>query len=146
MTTYILIRYLHFVGIFLIVGTLVAEHLLLKPTHTRSELNRLSRIDAVYGIGAVLVLTAGLLMWFAVGKPAVFYTKNWVFHLKITLFAIVAILSIWPTIFFLKNRKGDPEEAVKIPVHLKVMIRMEMLLVVVIPLLAILMALGVGTF
>lgn len=146
MTLFIFIRYLHFIGIFLIVGTLVSEHLLLKPAHSRGELGRLSRIDAIYGLGAVIVLVAGLIMWFGLGKPSEFYTKNWVFHLKVTLFTIVGILSIWPTVYFIKNRKGEPKKMIETPKYLKMIVRIELLLITIIPLLAVLMALGIGRF
>jgi putative membrane protein len=147
MTTEILLRYLHFISIFAIVGALVSEHLLLKPELTRAELKRLSRIDAVYGIAAVLLLTAGLTLWFSgVGKPTVFYSKNWVFHLKIASFAIIGLLSIYPTVFFIKQSKGEPTESVVTPKIIFWMLRIELLLLFVIPLLAGLMSRGVGFF
>jgi putative membrane protein len=106
MSTEILLRYLHFISIFAIVGSLVSEHVLLKPELTRAELKRLSRIDSVYGVSAILLLSAGLTLWFSgVGKPTVYYSKNWIFHLKITLFAIIGLLSIYPTIFLSSKAK-----------------------------------------
>src|SRR6478752_5625650 len=106
MTPEIILRYVHFISIFAIVSSLVSEHLLLKKTLTRAEVSRLSRIDAVYGLAALTLLTVGLTLWLgSFGKPAVYYTKNWIFHTKITLFATVGLLSIYPTIFFLKNQK-----------------------------------------
>src|SRR5690242_2822278 len=105
--TEILLRYVHFISIFGIVGSLVSEHMLLKKEMTRAELKRLSRIDAVYGLAALTLLGAGLTLWFSgVGKPAYYYSHNWIFHLKITCFALLGVLSIYPTIFFIKNR-GD---------------------------------------
>src|SRR5436190_13518076 len=63
MTTEIILRYFHFISIFAIVSTLVAEHLLLKKSLTRAEIGRLARIDAVYGIAALTLLCAGLTLW-----------------------------------------------------------------------------------
>lgn len=142
----IFIRYLHFISIFMVVSSLVAEHLLLKPELTRGEIKRLSVIDGIYGMGALLVLGAGLLLWFVVGKPSAFYTHNYLFHTKITLYILLGLLSIGPTIFFLKNRKGDPNESVKLPSKIKWFIRIELLLIFIIPLLASLMAKGVGYY
>jgi len=145
MTLEIILRYLHFTSIFVIVSTLVAEHLLLQKEIPRSSVARLARVDAIYGMAAITLLGAGLTLWFSgVGKPTEFYSKNWIFHTKITLFAMVGILSIYPTIFFLKNRKGDPEEMVSIPKIIFWMLRFELLLLFIIPLLAGLMAKGVG--
>jgi putative membrane protein len=147
MTSEILLRYVHFISIFTIVGTLVSEHLLLKKTLTRAEIGRIARIDAIYGIAAVTLLAAGLTLWLGgVGKPSVYYTKNWIFHTKITFFLIIGLLSIYPTIFFIKNRKGDPAEQIAIPKSIFWMLRFELLLLFIIPLLAGLMARGVGFF
>lgn len=147
MSTEITLRYLHFISIFAIVGSLVSEHLLLKKELTRAEVTRLSRIDAVYGLAALTLLTVGLTLWLGgFGKPTVFYSKNWVFHLKITLFAIIGLLSIYPTVFFLKNRKGNQQDIVQIPKSIFWMLRFELLLLFIIPILAGLMAKGVGYF
>jgi putative membrane protein len=145
MTTELVLRYIHFISIFAIVGTLVAEHLLLKKEMTRLELDRIARIDGVYGIAALTLLGAGLTLWLGeFGKPAIFYTKNWIFHTKLTLFILIGLLSIYPTVFFLKNRKGNPEERITIPTSIFWMLRMELLLLFIIPILAGLMAKGIG--
>lgn len=54
MTLEIFLRYIHFVSIFAIVGSLVSEHLLLQKEMTRAQLSRLAKIDAVYGIAPLL--------------------------------------------------------------------------------------------
>jgi putative membrane protein len=129
------------------VGSLVSEHLLLNKEVTRAELDRLSKIDAVYGIAAVVLVSVGLTLWLgSIGKPAIYYTKNWIFLTKVGLFSLIGILSIYPTVFFIKNRKGDPDELVKIPQSIFWMLRLELLFLFVIPLLAGLMARGVGFF
>lgn len=145
MTTEIFLRYLHFISIFAIVGSLVSEHLLLKKEMTRAEIGRLATIDAIYGLAAITLLTAGLTLWLgAFGKPTEFYSRNWIFHTKITLFVAIGLLSIYPTVFFIKNRKGNKEEVVAIPKSIFMMLRFELLLLFIIPLLAGLMARGVG--
>lgn len=141
----IFLRYLHFISIFAIVSTIVSEHLLLKKSMTRSELSRIARVDAVYGIAALTLLAAGFTLWFSgVGKPTAFYSGNWIFHTKITLFLIVGLLSIYPTVFFLRNRKGNPHEVVAVPSKVFWMLRLELMLLFIIPLLAGLMAQGIG--
>ncbi len=145
MTAEIILRYLHFISIFAIVGTLTSEHLLLKKSLTRRESGRLARIDAVYGIAALTLLGAGFTLWLSdIGKPSVFYSKNWIFHTKITLFLLIGILSIRPTVFFIKQRKGPGDEVVSVPKSIFMMLRLELALLVIIPLLAGLMAHGVG--
>jgi putative membrane protein len=147
MTTELLLRYLHFISIFGIVGTLVSEHLLLKPVMTRAEISRVAKIDSIYGLAALSLLIVGLTLWLGgFGKPSEWYSKNWIFHTKLTCFALIGLLSIYPTVFFIKNRKGDANEAVTLPKNIVMMIRIELLLLFVIPLLAGLMSRGVGYF
>ena len=147
MTVVIFLRYIHFISIFVIVSSLVAEHLLLKKDLNRAEIGRLANIDMVYGIAAVTLVAVGLTLWFGgYGKPSVYYTKNWVFHTKITCFIVVGLLSIYPTVFFIKNRKGDATQSVQIPNIIFWMLRIELLLLFIMPLLAGLMAHGVGFF
>ena len=147
MSPEILLRYFHFISIFALVSTLVAEHLLLKKEMTRAEITRISRIDAFYGIAAILVVAAGLTLWFSgVGKPSMYYSRNWIFHTKVTSVILVGLLSIYPTRFFIKNRKGNPTELVTIPGIIFTLIRIELALLFITPLLAALMARGVGFF
>ena len=139
------LRYLHFLSILTIAATVLGEYLLLKPVMTRKEIGRLAKIDAFYGLAAIVLLGAGLTLWFGgISKPTFYYSKNWIFHLKVGLFAFVGILSIYPTVFFIKQRKGDAAETITIPSKLIWMIRLELILLLIIPLLASLMARGIG--
>jgi putative membrane protein len=145
MTTELLLRYLHFISIFIIVAALVSEHVLIKKTMSRHEIARLAAIDGVYGLATLILLGAGLTLWLGgFGKPTEFYSKNWIFHTKLTLFIIIGLLSIYPTVFFLKNRKGDAQDVVQVPAKIFWMLRAEILLLFIIPLLAGLMAKGNG--
>lgn len=145
MYTEIIVRYLHFIGIFTWVSALAAQWLLLQPVLTRRAIQRLAKIDMVYGLSAVLVVGMGLTLWFGVGKPAEFYNTNGIFHLKVTLAVLVGLLSIIPTIFFARQRKGNaPEELVEVPAKIKRIVTLELILMAIIPLLATLMAAGIG--
>ncbi|WP_421870257.1 DUF2214 family protein [Marinoscillum sp.] len=146
MIDFILVKYVHFIGIFAVVGSLVGEALLLKPELKRSEIARLSRVDMVYGLATMVVLGAGFTLWFAIGKPADFYSYNWIFILKLVLFTLVGILSIIPTVFFMKNRKGEQDEYVSLPAKIRNLIYAELAILLLIPLCAVLMANGLGTF
>ena len=111
MTTEIILRYVHFISIFGIVGSLVSEHLLLKKEMTPTELSRLSKIDAVYGLAALTLLGVGLTLWLSgVGKPSIYYTQNWIFILKISLFATIGLLSIYPTIFSWRTEEAKKKK------------------------------------
>lgn len=145
MTTEILLRYLHFVSILTLAGTLTAELAMLRPTLTRKDLGRIALIDGIYGLSAITLLIAGLTLWLGgYTKPSVYYSQNWIFLTKLGLVGLVGILSIYPTIFFLRQRKGTVDEVVTIPQLVLWSVRAEVMLLAVIPLLAGLMARGVG--
>lgn len=139
----LIVRYLHFVGILLLAAALVGEHLLLASEIGARQFRKIMVLDAVYGGSAGLVLVTGLLLWFAVGRPAEFYTQNGVFHAKVTLFFVIGFLSIYPTVFFIKNRKNQ-QQIIRLPKRIISVIRIEMALLILIPLLAVLMARGYG--
>ena len=138
------VRYFHFIGIIGVSSTLIAEGFIIKPSLPKRTISLLARIDAIYGISAIVTLAMGLIMWLWIGKPASFYNANPLFHTKLTLFVIIGILSIWPTLFFLKNRKGEHDEVVQIPRKIRNFVTIEIILLLCIPLLAVLMSRGVG--
>lgn len=147
MTELVLTRYVHFIAVFAIVGAIFSQQFLISKSMSRLEIKRIAKIDAIYGLGALLVLVAGLTLWFWVGKPASIYTRNWLFHSKLTLFIILGILSIYPTIFFLKNRKGqDLDTNIEVPRSVILLLRLELIILLIIPALASFASLGFGVF
>lgn len=140
----ILYRYIHFLGLVLVSGTLMAETLLLRKQLSGLELRRLAMLDGAYGMSILVLLAGGFLQWFAGSKPASFYTGNHVFWAKLGLVALVALISVWPTIWFIRNRKRPDADRVAVPGSVRTLVRLEMALLLVIPLLAVLMARGVG--
>lgn len=144
MTTEIVLRYLHFIAIFTMIGTLSAELVLLKKRMTGSELGRLAMIDGLYGFAAILLVGAGLTLWLgSYGKPADFYTNNPVFIAKLTIVILVGILSAYPTVFFIQKRKVKDAQ-IEVPALVIWIVRAELILLAVVPMLAGLMAKGVG--
>lgn len=139
----LVVRYLHFIGIFGLFSTLVVEHLLVKKSMAPDEIRRLAKIDSIYGLCAIITFVAGLALWLWVGKPSVAYNKNWILHLKVSLFVIVGLLSIYPTVFFLKNRNTNAS-TIEVPAGIIHTIRLELAFLVIIPFLAVLMAAGYG--
>lgn len=141
--------YLHFVAIFALVWFLAKEWTLLKAGADKLDFRRLALADAGFGVSAGMVLLAGLsrLIWGA--KPWAFYAHNPVFHTKIALFVIVGLLSIAPTRAFLRWRKAAVADAnFRVSAsewqRIKRILLLEMHLLGLIPLLAVLMARGIG--
>lgn len=140
----ILIRYLHFISLIVLIAAVLGQHLLLRSRMTRREILKVQRIDILYAVMVIIVLATGFAQWFWVAKPADFYSSNPVFHVKIMLFLLVGIISAYPSVFLGKNKNGDPEETVEVPKLVIMAVRIELLLLFLMPLLAILMARGIG--
>jgi putative membrane protein len=140
----LLIRYLHFAGILVLAGSLISEWLLLKPVHSRAELRRLSLIDAAYGLASLLVVGAGLSMWLAGGKPSTYYSDNPIFITKLVLAGVLGLLSAYPTVFFIREGRGEASEQVSIPPLLRWLVIAELVVLACMPALAVLMAVGIG--
>ncbi len=140
------VKYLHYIAIFLVFATLFLEMILLKPVIKREVLKIVFKIDGYYGMGAMAVVAAGLILWLGVGKPAEFYSQNGIIYLKLGLFIVVGLLSIIPTVFFFRNRKGDDADEIEIPARVRMIVRLELLILLIIPMLAVLMANGIEIF
>jgi putative membrane protein len=140
---------LHFVAVFGIVATIFLEWQTMSRTPTVAEAKRIQVCDRWYGIFAVWVLVVGFLRVFYFEKGQDFYFASPFFHAKLGLFVLIGLLSIYPTIRFLKWRvplaAGTPpvveEREYKL---IMVALRAELLLLVGMAFSAALMARGVG--
>ncbi len=143
MLAYIIVKGFHILFILTMAASLSAELALINGKVQRGTIKRLFVIDGIYGFSSILVLAAGFILWFGVGKDAQYY-HNFVFYTKVILVLIIGILSIPPTVFYFKNRKGDMAEEVYIPSHVKRFVIAELVIFALIPFLATTMAQGIG--
>ena len=109
---------------------------------------RLARVDMVYGIAAVAVLATGIVRTVWGVKGTAWYWTNPLLHVKFTLFVIVGVISIFPTLTYLRWRKqlratgALPAEAEVKKTRKLVMVQAH--LIAVIPLFAVFLARGFG--
>lgn len=143
MLTELLIRYVHFIGFILLASGLVVERFLIAKEIPASQMRKLAAADTMCGLGIVLIIVTGALLWFVVGKPAEFYSGNWLFHLKLTVVFSIILLAIYPAIYFSRNRNSSAAVIV-IPQRIINFVRIEMGLLLLVPLLAVFMARGFG--
>lgn len=139
----------HYLAIFVMVVVLTAEAVLLRPDLTAASVKRLIIYDRLYGISAILVLVTGVLRLTLGAKGAVFYMSNPWFHAKITLFVVIALCSIPPTLTFLRWAKQSRQQPGFVPAQpeIKRARRWVMIashLFIFLPLFAVLMARGIG--
>ncbi|WP_440056404.1 DUF2214 family protein (plasmid) [Pseudoalteromonas sp. T1lg65] len=132
----LVVRYLHFISFIFLAAMLVVENVLMTKVVSIRTLKKLVLIDAIYGISALCTLATGLCLWLMVGKPSEIYTDNPTFHLKVTLFIGIAVISFFPTVFILKNRKSSSNEIV-IPAYLRIIKKFELLILLFLPLLGV---------
>jgi putative membrane protein len=84
----------------------VTESVLLRGTVDGPIVQRLARIDGGVGMSASLLVVVGLLRVFQGVKGYDFYLHNPWFHAKVGCFVLAGLLSILPTVRFLRWRKA----------------------------------------
>ena len=119
---YTLFRYLHFLAIFSLAGALIIKNMAIKPVIKDADAHNLAKVNAVYSLSAVLAFVFGLVLWLWVGKPAEFYTLNPLFLVKLGLFAFIALLSVFPSLFFVRNYRTRNRE-IAVPRSIQMLIR-----------------------
>ncbi len=92
----------HHLLAFGLVGLIMAEWAVLRGAISAESVRFLSKIDAAYGIVAILLLIVGGLRLTYGIKGISFYSGNPVFWLKIAFFAATGLVSIVPTISFVR--------------------------------------------
>jgi putative membrane protein len=140
---YVFLRIVHLVAIAALAGCLIIENIAVGAQLSAEDRSNLLKVDRVYGLSAAATLLAGLALWFGVGKPAEFYSSNPLFHAKLGLFTLAALISLLPTLFFWRARKST-DELVPVPRPVRWSLRVQLIILPTLPILAWLMARGVG--
>jgi putative membrane protein len=148
MTATVTAAFIHHVAAFLVVATLMVELVLLKGELTPTSARSLMRMDMVYGISATVLLVVGFVRVFHTEKGSMYYFSSGPFLVKLTLFIVVALLSIYPTMQFLSWRKAlragrVPELAAGARRKVRMLVHIELTLLFVIMLMAVMMARGI---
>ena len=149
MTTEALLAYAHFTAILAMVVFLSGEAALCRQEWmSAAVVERLARVDLIYGISAVAVLLTGLARtWWGMKGP-VWYWLQPMLHIKLTLFVVIGLLSIGPTVRFVRWRRALrqtgalPSEAQVRSTRRLVMIEAHLLMLI--PLAAVFLARGIG--
>lgn len=149
MVTTALMAFLHHLLAFTLTACLVYEFIAYRRNMGLEEIRRLQRVDLVYGISAGLLLVIGFLRVFFFEKGPNFYFNNPFFWVKIISFLIVALLSIDPTLRYIRwNRTVRQNELPEISEveykRTRLLLGLQMIGLVVLLLAAPLMARGIG--
>ena len=142
-----LFAFLHHLCAFTLVAAVAIEFTLIRQKLTLETARRLQATDLVLGIAAAALLCIGLLRVFLFEKGADYYLHSHAFLLKFSLFIILGVLSIIPTMEFLSWRgdikAGDvPVMDAKTRRRVTIVIHSELTAIVIILLCAAIMARG----
>src|SRR5262245_42631440 len=110
-----IMAFLHHLCAFTLTACVVYEFVAFRQNMTTDEARRIQRVDLAYGISAGLLLVVGLLRVFYFEKGVNYYIHNPFFWVKMGAFLIVALLSIDPTIRYIRwNKSFDQNKAPEI--------------------------------
>ncbi len=144
-----LLAYVHYASFMICFGALVYERICLKESPDRNQSILMVIADICYGLAGITLLVSGILRVRGYGQGVDFYIENPVFWFKIGLFVIVGLLSLYPTVTYIlwaiPLSKGNlPNVNSDLVSRLRLIINIELLGFLLIPLLATLMARGIG--
>lgn len=97
-----ILAWIHFVLIFGLASCLFAELVLYRSAMERAAFSVLRKIDMAFGILAGLIILSGISRVIYSPKGSEYYMHNSYFWTKMALFVTVAILSIPPTVHFIR--------------------------------------------
>jgi len=144
-----LFAFLHHIAAFALVAALAIELVAIKDQMNAPNIRKLAIADMIVGISAGIILVVGFIRVFYFEKGASYYFHSAPFIIKLTLFVMVALLSIYPTLHFLSWRKAVKQGRVPAiaPATLRTVrlaIHVELTAIIALILCAALMARGVG--
>jgi putative membrane protein len=140
---------LHHIAAFTVAATLVYEFVAFRRNLTVEEARRILHVDSAYGISAGLLIVVGLLRVFYFEKGSAFYLNNTMYWIKMGLFLLAGLISIYPTVRFLKWRPALKEN--KAPEisddefkKIRLVVHLELACILLILFVAPMMARGIG--
>jgi putative membrane protein len=144
-----LFAFLHHVAAFTLVSAVAVEFVQINDELTIQRARRLQITDMVLGASAGVLFVVGVLRVHFFEKGETYYAHSLPFIVKFSLFVILALLSIYPTVEFLSWRKAlkqghAPVVSVLKMRHIRMVLHVELAGIVVILLCAALMARGIG--
>jgi len=143
------LAYLHFTAIFLLFAFLTVQVVLFRGPIEARDIRLLGRIDIFYFLSAMAALLTGFLRLGLGAKGAAFYMASWPFYVKFGLFVAVGLISVAPTMAFIRWRRAlEADPAWTLPDAEKRRVRrllmIELHLAALIPVFAVIMSRGLG--
>jgi putative membrane protein len=141
-----LFRTLHLLGVMGTAAGLLIIVFGASQVVSKDDASGIFKVYLMTGVAILITLIAGLSLWLYVGKPAAFFSGNPVFHAKLGLFIILLTVLAYPFRYFAKvsSATGGMSGPITIPLGVQRLQKAAIPLLLVMPVLAYLMARGVG--
>ncbi|HEY2781722.1 MAG TPA: DUF2214 family protein [Steroidobacteraceae bacterium] len=136
----------HHLLIFAIFGIICAEFWVVRPGLSSAMVARIASIDLWYGILATAVLVIGFCRAVFAAKGWAYYSHNAFFWAKLGTFAAVGLLSLPPTLGFMRWRKLALQPSETDIKRVRRYLHLEVALFMLLPIFAAAMARGYGEF
>jgi putative membrane protein len=143
------LAYFHYIAIFALFGFLTTEAILLRRAPDAATIRLLGRVDILYFGAAIAVLVTGFLRLVLGAKGADFYLQSWPIYAKVGLFLVVAMISVAPTLAFIRWRRlldHDPawQPSASELAKQRRLVKIELHLAALIPVFAVIMSRGLA--
>ena len=142
----LILAILHHVFVFALFGVLFAEFIVVRRGMDAAAAARVVPIDAWYGVLAALILIVGFSRAIFAAKGWTYYAHNAFFWAKIGTFAAIGLLSVPPTLAFLKWRRAGIPPTDEALARTRRYLWIEVMLFPLLPAFAAAMARGYGMF
>jgi len=144
-----ILAYLHFTAIFLLFAFLTVQVILIRQPLDMRTVRLLGRMDIWYFSSAIAALITGFLRATVGAKGADFYFNAWPIYVKIGLFLAVGLISVKPTMTFIRwKRMYERDAAWQVPAleqaSMRRLVMVEVHLAALIPVFAVIMSRGLG--
>ena len=136
----------HHILVFSLFGVLFAEIMLVRKGVDLATITRIGRIDLMYGAVAGLIVVVGFARAAFAAKGWLYYSHNLFFHLKIATFVAVGLLSVPPTIAYIRWRRAGQAPTDAQVAGVRKWLLAELVLFALLPAFAAAMARGFGEF
>jgi putative membrane protein len=136
----------HHLLVFAIFGIFFAEFWVLRPGLSGAAVIRIASIDLWYGILAGAIIVVGFCRAIFAAKGWAYYSHNAFFWAKIAAFAAVGILSLPPTLAFIRWRQSGAVPSDPDVLKVRRYLHAELAIFIFLPVFAAAMARGYGEF
>jgi putative membrane protein len=136
----------HHLLIFAIFGIFCAEFWAVRPGMSSATVARISSLDMWYGVLAAAIVVVGFSRAIFAAKGWGYYSHNGFFWAKLAAFAAIGLLSVPPTLAFIRWRKSAVAPSESNVRAARRFLHGELALFVFLPIFAAAMARGYGEF